>query len=128
MIRVIKFRGKRIDTKEWVYGHYVGDSLGHQIVTKDGSCWIVDPKTVGQFTGLVDKNGKEIFEGDVDKSGLFVAWNQLHCCWGLFSQSGFQSEILADFCDEKGNTPKEWMSSEIEVIGNIFENPNLLQP
>jgi len=140
-MREIKFRGRRIDNGKWVEG----DLYNHPDNRYPLICCIrseyddgrpvnvlrefeVDPETVGQFTGLKDKNGVEIWENDIDKTGLMVKWNQLHCCWGLFSSCGYQDELMADFCDSKGNAPKEWKTSDVEVIGNIFENNELLQP
>ena len=70
-MREIKFRGKRIDNGEWVYGNYIKvtpyeDNGGHRICSQDSwDMFEVDPETVGQFTDLKDKNGKEIYEGDI---------------------------------------------------------------
>jgi uncharacterized phage protein (TIGR01671 family) len=81
---------------------------------------------VMQFIGLKDKNGKDIYEGDIDKSDLYVAYNQLHCCFGLFGKYGYIRDIQSDCYDKKGKTLKHWQSFEIEIIGNIYENPELL--
>lgn len=117
-MREIKFRGKRLDNGKWIYG---------SLVILNGRCFIfndecraeVDPSTVGQYTGLKDKNGKEIYEGDIltDKyeSIGVVEWQN-----GGFVVNLGDVDILqiADCFDD---------SYQMWTIGNIHDNPELLK-
>ncbi|WP_290083926.1 YopX family protein, partial [Paramuribaculum intestinale] len=89
MNRTIKFRGKRLDNGEWVYGDLEYNRAKNiariHTYDEDGEYLIqhsVDPATVGQFTGLLNKNGKEIYEGDIlmlgssDAGICEVKWNE----------------------------------------------------
>lgn len=115
-LRNITFRGKRMDNGEWTYG-----SL---LTYADGSCFIcceiypgklnklqVNPATVGQYTGLTDKKGKKIFEGDILK------WDNE---WPDYCEvAKWDYELL----DMRKN---DW-SQFCEVIGNQWDNPELLE-
>lgn len=124
------FRGKGVSgyhLDEWVYGYYCKDfwkpRKGHGIIPineDDGGYVEVDPETVGECTGLKDKNGKLIFEGDIVKGS-----NILHSNRKIY-QVAFDDGSFELF-DHKG---VGWHHSHIdnkEVIGNIHDNPELLE-
>lgn len=129
-MREILFRGKRIDNGKWVYGYYAPCCLGRFpcspcIVPDPDGIWEpieVDPFTIGQYTGLTDKNGKEIFEGDIisvpgsKKPGLpgIVIFHQLDAKYILFRQRYSYLNLI---------NVNEWGY----VIGNIHDNPELLK-
>lgn len=111
-MREILFRGKRKDDGKWVFG-----DLEHN--GKNVPKWVngneIVPETVGQFTGLTDKNGNKIFEGDIMQlcSACYpclVYWDGKSWAW---KQKGKRREI--DLTREK-----------MDTIGNIFDNPELL--
>lgn len=74
-MREIKFRGKYIDTNEWVYGYYLKQER-HVIFDPSGigTYYVIDSNTLGQFTGLHDKTGKEKYKDDIEKSGNGRIW------------------------------------------------------
>lgn len=144
-MREILFRGKSVNDGEWVYGSLVITTLEpvddapikhYHIEDMTIGCFLnefqsglsetVDPNTVGQFTGLTDKNGKKIFEGDIvvicyetdgeDFSEIKrVHYNAKECCW-----YPMRWEECCEHCDYYTEV------KSIEVIGNIHDNPELL--
>jgi uncharacterized phage protein (TIGR01671 family) len=140
-MREILFRGKRKDNGEWIEGFYVCNrySIGfakepaiyenHYIYTKriDSEKWFktiqveVIHETVGQFTGLTDKNGKKIFEGDI----VEITWKGNIICVGdiRYDEASCRFVIYENYIFPYGfdNT------NTFEVIGNIHDNPELLK-
>ena len=130
MKREILFRGKRADNGEWVYGYLIGNNvIVGEVVDFDDDYfntefWYkVDPETVGQFTGLTDKNGTKVFEGGIVR---------------FYDDS--EDELVngtvifnADFCSfcvsMKGHEDIMLMAHwQYEVIGNVYDNSELLKP
>ena len=122
-MREIKFRGKRLDNGEWVYGYYVYygfiDNQKHYIVPDYASAlyaFEVDPSTVGQYTGQKGIEGVEIYEGDIVTNGVSVGVVIWHDVRAMFIIDCSQCDIapMDDWC-------------ELKRIGTIYENPELLE-
>jgi uncharacterized phage protein (TIGR01671 family) len=128
-MRTIKFRGLT-GNDNWVYGHYFYDPVhdAHQIIGQGAIFYTVKPETVSEWTGLLDKNGKEIYESDlVQFKGMSgqVPVKQIGEVW--WQPNGAYFAI--DWSHTKGETKNEVQmhhSREIEVIGSIYDNPDLL--
>lgn len=135
-MREILFRGQRTDNHQWVEGFFIMDDLENPnpyIVNR----WKhrVSHKTIGQYTGLTDKNGKKVFEGDI----LSIA--KTMDGWGKYYVPPLEYPVNVivkwDFCawmwetlcaDKRYITfPEAWCHYECEVIGNIHDNPELLE-
>lgn len=126
MNRLIKFRGRRIANGEWLYGCYI-INRGEHFIAPDGiqppgaTAWDfeVDPATVGQFTGLTDDCGADIYEGDIlaaedlDRSETVVVEFRRGAFYLVDRAGG-----MAYFIDELDHTA---------IIGNIHDNPELLK-
>ena len=127
-MREILFRGKRTDCDAWVEGDLIQAFRGNQLSscsimpnTPTAYCWKVDPKTVGQYIGLTDKNGKKIFEGDIVEcvSGgeqAVISWLKYFACFGL-SFDGW----CCGFDDY------DFSPNDFKAIGNIHDNPELME-
>ncbi len=120
-MREIKFRGKRVDNGEWVYG-----DLHHGFINGRE----IHPKTVGQFTGLKDKNGVEIYEGDIVTACWYDYEEPNHDMTGIVEfAEGWMSYWIADydkkeFSELNGQGHRHWT---IEVTDNIHDNPELME-
>ena len=143
-MRTIKFRGKasRKDKDMWLYGDLIkiGDSYhivgkddmredGHHITQDSDIPTWVDEKTIGQFTGLLDKNGKEIYEGDyveVSQGGFggVVTWH-LHGYFYIKEPYKFKYNEESDCLSlgEFTDNPKR----KVTIVGNIHDNPELIK-
>ena len=149
-MREILFRGKWKNTGEWVGGFPVetvegnfyiantAEELGCGICIQETECYgnyEVIPETVGQYTGLKDKNGKRIFEGDIIKYDNQMSPPSLgHICFGNYEWNGYQNvgfyvkwdiDVIPDLLRTDLGF---WTSEgEIEVLGNRHDNPELLE-
>ena len=134
-MREILFRGKRLDNGEWVYGDYwhLPEKNFYCISDKEFNRKVTS-ETVGQYTGLTDKNGRKIFEGDIlegirygNEERAEVLWIDKAASWGI--RYSFREK------NESGYTSwlnSAWFRSINDarapvVIGNIHDNPELLE-
>ena len=150
-MREILFRGKRTDNDEWITDSetYIRDGDGIWLSDENLNVVTVLPETVGQFTGLTDKNGKKIFEGDIFKFDDEV-WESSYTSCGTEYDSfavenygviGFdedmarfdfikykfsENSVEADLHENHTIDFSEFVC-ELEVIGNIHDNPRLLE-
>ena len=143
-MREILFRGKRTINGDWVYGDFMRGnerkSLRDRIFVYDSETqsfndYEINPSTIGQYTGLTDKNGKRVFDWDIlhiakiaDGLGgyyqppldypvnVVVKWDL--CAW-----------MWETLCEDKRyiSFPDAWCHYEFEIIGNVHDNPELLE-
>ena len=127
MNRKIKFRGLSFD-KGWIYGNLIKSAQSTWIRESDYYNFKVKTETVGQYTGLHDKNGKEIYEGDIihindeflNEFNYLIEWNEEYLRYYLYSVDKEKLNKLGGILEAHLN------SLEVEVIGNIYDNPELL--
>lgn len=124
-MREYLFRGKMIANGNW--------SEGNLLVTKQGCCitpdatvlgsyGAVDPETVGQYTGLTDKNGTKIFEGDIiDFFGRSDGDG-----YGVVKYDAYETEFGFEYDNIYRSLGRNFYPENIEVIGNIYDNPELV--
>lgn len=139
MSREIKFRGKRVKMDDplerWIEGSCVEytnirDEKVVRIMSKSGYQNEVYPETVGQFTGLYDKNGKEIYEGDILRSVKFhdiVGYIMYDKKEGAFMFIKID-ELMKTELETRCHITERWLNEfPKEVIGNIYDNKELLE-
>ena len=154
-MRQIKFRGKRVDNGEWVYGsyhysyngknHYIlalekfNERVGKEMMLHKAEVNEVDPSTVGQFTGLLDKNGKEIWEGDLLRNEPKDDWDKINfTCYEVFFHDGnanadynigysiARTYHQGSICGGYIPSFKPKSVSKMIVCGNLHDKPELL--
>ena len=144
-MREYKFRGKDKNTGKWVYGFYLEQdtyNMGSKNTKKDllikdagvivqnsehDSGVVVDKETLGQYTGLKDKNGKEIYEGDI----IFIKGEtELLDIKGKVEYSNTFAQFIITNTGSVANETEplgDYEEENIEVIGNEFDKPELLE-
>ena len=132
-MREILFRGKRLDNGEWVEGAFLPENETYPATIFGGVRHsvgdYVDPATIGQYTGLKDKNGKRIFEGDVCR---FREWSRGDMCWVGKAHWEHQQFVISGGANKECYTGftlqmSRFIPEDIEDIGNIHDNPELLE-
>lgn len=138
-MREILFRGKRVDNGKWVEGYYgvkgQGTDAEEHFIIKSKIMTTnslksqfaevkVDPETVGQFTGIVDKNGKKIFEGDIIESPAYMRYVIKYD----IEYAMFAKYIVSRPTHFEGRLVNiNAMTEVFEIIGDIYNNPELLK-
>ena len=122
-MREILFRGKRTDNGEWIEG-YFGIANEHPYISDEFKFYGVVPETVGQYTGRTDKKDRKIFEGDIVRVHDYLAkrgdpWHEFE---GVVGHQNASFVIISDVVKHY-----RWIDYECEIIGNIHDNPELVE-
>lgn len=150
-MRDIKFRGKEIDTGKWVFGFYLEQDICNMgskntkrdllikdagVIVQNSKCnsgTVIDKNTIGQYTGLKDENGKEIYEGDIIEFSydMFIGNFNTFIAKGkvIFEEGAFYVEV---FENERTTKDEAYLLysinlDTIELMGNIYDNLELLE-
>lgn len=125
-MREIKCRGKGLKDNKWYYGYYWTNENGNYFIRKTidlNECFTIEdieiiPETIGQYTGLNDKNGIEIYEGDIVEAFYFEAKvkGKIDFIYGAFA-----------IIDSSVSDNQLFIFKDIKVIGNTIDNPELLE-
>ena len=137
-MREILFRAKN-HSGEWVYGYYVNQYSVHEIRSRDDDIhqdagYYIEPETIGQYTGLTDKNGNKVFEGDIlaiervvktfggyydpplkYPANVVVKWDLCAWMWEVIGQEKYYLTF-----------PDAWCHYRCEVIGNVYDDVKLI--
>lgn len=133
-MREIKFRGltPEFSSPRWVYGDLICDCTDEpRIMTEyhdydEPVTWVVDPTTVGQFTGLLDSNGKEIYEGDILRFATPLRWEDNERRVGVVVFKYFAFVVKYDDTST-GLFNLAVNDAPYTIIGNVIDSPELLE-
>ena len=127
-MREIKFRGYGKDKKQWIYGSLLDEKSVDIVAIQDGDChvWEVDSESVGQYTGLLDSNGNEIYEGDIIRFAPPWRWEADERRIGVVVYKYFA--FVVKYGDKSAGLFNLAANEDpYFVIGNMHDNPDLVE-